>query len=310
MAADLIMPSMHDPRLQSQYFATAYPIVERPHLSHARSQSYQFAPTEVSQQQQQQHTSPLSSGHGSPTSPGSGRMNGTRQNRPLIVPAVLRPNHFFQPANQPRSPKNENGPDADDLTLRRVSSSFISLPGLSMFGSRLTRRSTGDSGKDFTDHELDPELFPAVKSDPSRNHWKPDAHATLCDEPSCKRAFSYFLRRHHCRKCGNIFCDPHTAYIIRLDEDCNYNPRGAPSRACGHCYSEFLTWKSRNNSRAGSDQDSISDGGRSIPQSGNRSTPPSPINGGSPIASNAALASGPGPEVAASVPRDWNWSTF
>lgn len=175
MAADLIMPTMPEHGVQSQYFATNYP-VQRPHLSHTRSQSYHFAPTEASQQQAAQHTSPLSSGHGSPTSPGGGRMHGSRQNRPLFVPAVLRPTNFCQPANLPRSPLNENGPETDDLTLRRVSSSFISLPGLGMFGSRLTRRSTGDSGKAFTDHELDPEMFPAVKSDPSRNHWKVCRH--------------------------------------------------------------------------------------------------------------------------------------
>jgi len=36
------------------------------------------------------------------------------------------------------------------------------------------------------------------------NEWKDDKHFMTCY--SCQSTFSLFLRRHHCRYCGNIFC--------------------------------------------------------------------------------------------------------
>ncbi|TDZ18357.1 FYVE-type zinc finger-containing protein [Colletotrichum orbiculare MAFF 240422] len=155
----------------------------------------------------------------------------------------------------PRTPKVEDMDGEDLLCLRRANSSFINLPAFSVIGQKLTRRSTGDSGK-VVDLELDPDLFPNVNGEPTRKHWKPDTESTMCDDPTCKRNFNTFTRRHHCRRCGNIFCGPHSANAIPLDEDCNYNPRGALSRACFHCFTEFKVWKSRNGSRSGSDQSS------------------------------------------------------
>lgn len=36
-------------------------------------------------------------------------------------------------------------------------------------------------------------------------HWKPDAEAAACEK--CRVKFSFLTRRHHCRRCGGIFCD-------------------------------------------------------------------------------------------------------
>ncbi|MBK2123773.1 FYVE zinc finger domain-containing protein [Fangia hongkongensis] len=35
----------------------------------------------------------------------------------------------------------------------------------------------------------------------------PDSKASSCMSDSCTRSFDFFTRRHHCRRCGNIFCD-------------------------------------------------------------------------------------------------------
>ncbi|KAF8249067.1 hypothetical protein K440DRAFT_472297, partial [Wilcoxina mikolae CBS 423.85] len=51
--------------------------------------------------------------------------------------------------------------------------------------------------------------------------WQPDAAAKHC--PICTSAFTFFNRRHHCRKCGRVVCatcSPHritipSAYIVR-----------------------------------------------------------------------------------------------
>lgn len=129
---------------------------------------------------------------------------------------------------------------------------------------------------------------------------KPDQQSSVCDHATCTRSFSYFTRRHHCRKCGNIFCDMHSAFEIPLDQDANYNPRGVPSRACGHCYAQFKEWRSRAISSQSSAELS--------PDNDRLDTPTSPV---------AASQTAPGlgaplhtPDAAHSVPRDWNWSTF
>lgn len=126
--------------------------------------------------------------------------------------------------------------------------------------------------------------------------FQPDPESSICDDPTCKRHFGYFTRRHHCRKCGNIFCDSHSSLVVPLDQDANFNPRASPSRTCNHCFEEFKIWHSRNSSRTSSTTSSDDPTAATT----------APMN---------AMPDGPrrpkkAAEVAASVPRDWNWSTF
>lgn len=279
--ADLVMPRLPDQHTTPFYQAAApsLPPAYQPHHAYNNPQ-----------------ISPLSTSNS--TSPTSPKAYHTRQLRPMYMPAVLRPTEFPSKSSTAKQSPSAETEDDDDKALRS-SNSFISLAGLSALG-RLSRRSTGDSGKCMGgDWNLD--LFPKVNALPKRDHWKPDQEATVCDEPTCKRYFSYFIRRHHCRRCGNIFCDWHSSYEIPLDEHANYNPRGTPSRACAHCYAEFKTWRSRTNSQASSDT-STQNG------HGSATTPTSPI-----VASPTACGKNGAPKVpdaALSVPRDWNWSTF
>lgn len=106
------------------------------------------------------------------------------------------------------------------------------------------------------------------------------------------------MRRHHCRKCGNIFCDSHSAFQVPLDQDVRFNPRASPVRACGHCYGEFKEWRSRTNSQASSAASSELNSG---------ATPTTPIMATSPTATKIPSRAS---DAAQSVPRDWNWSTF
>jgi hypothetical protein len=123
----------------------------------------------------------------------------------------------------------------------------------------------------------------------------------VCDDPTCKRTFNYFTRRHHCRKCGDIFCDTHSSFVVPLDQDANFNPRAAPSRTCHHCFEIFRMWHSTTNSQVSSSASS------DVPHS----MPTTPIVAGPNAGINNLLGAAQGPpEVAASVPRDWNWSTF
>ncbi|AEO68813.1 uncharacterized protein THITE_2118504 [Thermothielavioides terrestris NRRL 8126] len=308
------MPRLPGQQQQSPYYASAQQQHQQPQQQYAYRSQLQtsFQPSGISTaypmstQYPNSPVSPLGTPGGiSPTA--SKSYYHTRQIRPLYVPAVLRPTEF--PSKEPPTrPKPED--DEDSLTEQdlRPNSSFMSLGGLTAFG-RLSRRSTGDSAK-CIDADWDLDQFPKPTGAPTREHWKPDQESTMCDHPACKRTFSYFTRRHHCRKCGNIFCDQHSAFEIPLDQDANFNPRGVPSRACGYCYMQFKQWRnlaSSNNSQRGS-QDAAPGADRHHRLT--NSNPASPISA-SPTVSVLSNGLPPHtPDAAQSVPRDWNWSTF
>ncbi|KAG6519814.1 protein FREE1-like isoform X1 [Zingiber officinale] len=65
-----------------------------------------------------------------------------------------------------------------------------------------------------------------------KDHWLPDEAVSKCS--SCGSDFGPFNRKHHCRNCGDIFCDKCTQGRIALtaDEDAR------PVRVCDRCSEE------------------------------------------------------------------------
>ncbi|KAH8595720.1 hypothetical protein B0O99DRAFT_511527 [Bisporella sp. PMI_857] len=255
---------------------------------------------------QSQQVSPLSSATATPAnvSPTSPRATlpphlpaHTRQLRPpkspLYTPAVLRPTDYPKRVvkSSPLTPPHSVHSSLEDLDSVKP----------------LSRRSTGDSGKfglgSIVESEWIGEDLGAVTAQPSRDHWKPDAESSVCDEASCTRYFGYFTRRHHCRRCGNIFCDLHSTFRIPLDQDANYHPKGTQSRSCQHCWNDYRRWRIARTSRSNSESSSNFEVG----------TPTTPIvNCAGKAMKDVFSTKAPGaPEsLGASVPRDWNWSTF
>lgn len=214
---------------------------------------------------------------------------------PMFIPAALRP------TERP----TDRTPRASPLTPpRSVHGSTDSLVNHTA-GRPVSRRSTTDSRKQksraFTSMPEDEQNVTqeyndlcSVTGPPTRDHWKSDTNAPICDHPICHKSFGLFERRHHCRHCGNVFCNEHSARQIPLDQDANFNPKGATWRACEHCWDQFDLWKIERSSNR-SDE-----GGRA-------ETPHTPIKligreGKSPEGQKGAVAS--------SVTRDYNWSTF
>lgn len=163
MATDLIMPQLPDQQhavyfQQSQHQQPPPQWQQQPVLPI-------FAPPSAHQRSQSSSTqiSPLSTS-GSPNSP---KAYHTRQIRPLYMPAVLRPTEFPSKPLPTRTPRSENEDEEEDRTLKS-NSSFISLG--SAFG-RLSRRSTGDSGK-CVDGNWNLDMFPKPTGPPTRDHWK------------------------------------------------------------------------------------------------------------------------------------------
>ncbi|KAG1359440.1 protein FREE1 [Cocos nucifera] len=65
-----------------------------------------------------------------------------------------------------------------------------------------------------------------------KDHWVPDEAVSKCT--SCGTDFGAFVRRHHCRNCGDIFCDKCTQGRIALTADEN----AQPVRVCDSCMAE------------------------------------------------------------------------
>lgn len=157
MATELIMPSVNT--------QPGYGFYERP--QHHRSQSYQIPQRGVNYT----GVSSLSSSNSSGNSPTSPKAYHTRQARPLFMPAALRPNEFpSKPIPTPKSSVSEDSTPVGSLT--RSNTSLFGFAGSAV--SRLTRRSTGDSGKAFEEDEdeLDVDMFPDVTALPTKQHWK------------------------------------------------------------------------------------------------------------------------------------------
>ncbi|PNY28051.1 Molybdenum cofactor biosynthesis protein 1, partial [Tolypocladium capitatum] len=282
MAADLIMPTLPGNQHRSRHFLPP----SRP--LHNRSQSYHVSGPQISPIS----ISDAGSNHANSTPP-SPRGHRERLGRPMYMPAVLRPCDEFPSKKVARCKTTGSSSDSDsDSTLRRANSNIMALASLGGLGHRLGRRSTDDSAKTL-DGDWNLDSFPEVTALPTRKHWKPDPESSICDDPTCKRSFSYFVRRHHCRRCGHIFCDWHSNYVLPLDQDAHFNPRAALSRACNHCYQEV---KLLHTSQSSSSTSSAPHATTSTPMTA-RPAGATPTTPG-------------GPEVAASVPRDWNWSTF
>ncbi|KAJ7048980.1 FYVE zinc finger-domain-containing protein [Mycena amicta] len=90
-----------------------------------------------------------------------------------------------------------------------------------------------------------------------RIRWKPDSDAAHCDNFDCRMEFTILERRHHCRKCGGVFCrycseqtTPlldtsklgffHPPRDIPLQKFAGPDSPLRPARVCDDCYAQIL----------------------------------------------------------------------
>lgn len=84
-----------------------------------------------------------------------------------------------------------------------------------------------------------------LRAAPTRKHWLKDESVAECGFRTCHKHFNFFERRHHCRKCGGIFCKDHTSHYLYINHLAQFTTggRGTLSRVCDNCieeYNEFM----------------------------------------------------------------------
>lgn len=62
-------------------------------------------------------------------------------------------------------------------------------------------------------------------------HWESDFAREQCAQ--CFLTFNFFLRRHHCRGCGKLFCSKCCRHWILLPQEFDYEN---PERTCDGCW--------------------------------------------------------------------------
>jgi hypothetical protein len=75
----------------------------------------------------------------------------------------------------------------------------------------------------------------ALMREPDQAGWVPDKEAVAC--PGCAKPFGLFLRRHHCRACGRVFCDKCSQVNAPVPLRGHY----APVRVCDGCVGNYET---------------------------------------------------------------------
>jgi 1-phosphatidylinositol-3-phosphate 5-kinase len=72
----------------------------------------------------------------------------------------------------------------------------------------------------------------------SRDFWMPDHSCRVCYD--CDTQFTIFNRRHHCRRCGRIFCGKCTANSIPVSSGPDRNiDEGDRIRVCNFCFKQW-----------------------------------------------------------------------
>ncbi|XP_047316396.1 protein FREE1-like [Impatiens glandulifera] len=77
-----------------------------------------------------------------------------------------------------------------------------------------------------------------------KDHWVPDEAVKKCT--SCAADFGAFMRRHHCRNCGDIFCDKCTQGRVTLTADDD----AQTVRVCDRCMAEVTQRLANSKDRA------------------------------------------------------------
>ncbi|KAH8731606.1 hypothetical protein GQ44DRAFT_604360 [Phaeosphaeriaceae sp. PMI808] len=265
-------------------FSTATVIPSHaPYQTHAYRKSMQYSPngSTLNTPTNVSPTSPLTTTAQLPLQ----RHQGIYQPRTAIgIPAALRKTEKYTS----KSPPKRDSGIASPASGWQVNGG---LPQLVTDGTTTPRSQVGneDIHSIYNDVPMSPTAGPIT-----RNHWQADGSTQICQATACQEPFGFFQRRHHCRKCGGIFCWQHSSKQVRLDELARFHPDGALHRACDRCHGSFREWEHLRSSRTNSESSESSATAVQIDAPAPAKRP-----------ENNRVGS-----IAQSFQGAWNWSTF
>lgn len=173
---------------------------------------------------------------------------------PMYVPAVLRFTKSVSPNKSSSGPASghENGQYYEPINEGSHKRTYQPI------NSTLSRMASTDSMKSFNSNtSLDSNSSPVsrghspylgsknggenLRGEPTRKHWIKDESVFKCGIPSCSKVFNFFERRHHCRKCGGIYCKEHTSHFLYINHLAQFTTggRGTLSKVCDNCIKEY-----------------------------------------------------------------------
>ncbi|KAI9189866.1 Zn finger protein [Blastocladiella emersonii ATCC 22665] len=169
----------------------------------------------------------------------------------------------------------------------------------------------------------------AATPPPPRTHWRPDSDVAHCVD--CGVTFTLLERRHHCRKCGDIFCNACTPTQARVDESLQFSDHGHLVRVCKSCAraadrdrADPLALRREverlrehklmlERERAAKEAELAAQFAARAASVGAAPTAAVAIAAGTRTPGGPGAAADPGKDgigTLGSVPSDWNWSTF
>ena len=93
-------------------------------------------------------------------------------------------------------------------------------------------RTMTELGAHLSDSKLQMSEMKDVSKAYRDAQWAPDKEASHCN--LCEKEFSIARRRHHCRHCGNIFCNSCSDNTMPLPSSAR------PVRVCDGCHTKLL----------------------------------------------------------------------
>lgn len=162
---------------------------------------------------------------------------------------------------------------------------------------------------------------------PTRRHWVPDSKRSACHQ--CHKLFTFFDRKHHCRQCGDIFCNKHLRHWLYLDSDAKFviggGGVGTLSKVCDNCHLDYEELARTNLSPTvanSTKREAKSLSRIGVRENGNHMSLDASLAGEQSISKPIVVKKNETEDtknksdqenlnsVVGSVPADWNWSSF